>query len=115
MTDLPWRGRQFQGGYSAEYLPPGQRSWRIVKEKCQPKVFPTVSQAIRAAQDAYLSIVDGKTRASLPVDPGRIAAKLQAEAEDWLRSNRQDVKGTATHYRPGKKPFQETRGRARAI
>lgn len=113
--ELPWRGKQFMGGYSAEYLPPGQRSWRIIKERGKAKVFASVSQAIRAAQDAYLASVDGKTRASLPVDPDRIAAKLRAEAEDWLQSNRADVKASFTHHRPGKKPFQETRGRARAI
>lgn len=112
--ELPWRGKQFMGGYSAEYVPAGQRAWRIVKEFGTPRIFPTVTQAVRAAQDAYLASVDGKTRASLPFDASRAERQLFAEAEDWLRSNRQDVKGKQTHHRAGRRPFEEIKGRARA-
>lgn len=113
MTDLPWRGKQFSGGYSAEYRPVGQHSFRFVKERGKPKVFPTVSEAIRAAQDAFLATLDGQTRATLPFDASRAEKRLSAEAEDWLRSSRQDVKAAHVNRQPGRKPFQEIRGRAR--
>lgn len=88
MTNLPWRGKQFGIGYSAEFQPIGQRSFRIVKEAGKVKVFPTVRDALRAAQDAFLATLSGSVRSTLPFDADRASRNLQAEAEDFLRIKR---------------------------
>lgn len=117
MTD-PWRAKQFGIGYSAEYLPCGQASWRILRErkadgKVAPRSFPTVRDAIRAAKDAYLRSVEPEIRASLPFDPERVKSKLEADAEQWLKSKREDVKAAHTLRKPGRKQVIVMRGRAR--
>lgn len=111
MTD-PWRARQFGVGYSAEWLPTGQHSWRILREAGKVKTFPSAREALKAAKERFLKSLEPEIRATLPVDPDRMADKLKAEAESWLKSNRQDVKKAEIHYRPGKKPFKSMRGRA---
>ncbi len=108
----PWRAGHFKGGYTAEWLPPGQRSFRIVKSGGQPIVFPTRSEALGAAENAYVQRVEGHVRATLPVDPERLEAKLNAEAESWLRISREDRRKAETQYRPGKKPLFVLPGRA---
>lgn len=110
MTTHPWRGKHFGVGYSAEYLPTGQRSWRIVKEHGKPKVFPTVSQAIRAAQDAFLATVSGSVRSTLPFDADRASRNLQAEAEDFLRIKRGAK--SETIRKPGKRAVLVIQGSA---
>jgi hypothetical protein len=114
MSDIikPWRAQQFGRGYSAEWLPPGQRSWRIVKSGGSPIVFATRSEALGAAENAYVQRVEGHVRATLPVDPERLEAKLNAEAESWLRTSREDRKKAETQYRPGRKPLFCLPGRA---
>jgi hypothetical protein len=111
MTD-PWRARHFGAGYSAEYLPCGLRTWRILRQKGEVHVFPTRAQAQEAAKEAYLRTVEPTIRATLPVDPEKVAAKLQDEAENWLKSKREDVKAAHTVHRPGKKAFRVMKGRA---
>ena len=108
----PWRAAQFGIGYSAEWLPAGQRSWRIVKSGGKPIVFPTRSEALGAAENAYLQRIEGNIRATLPVDPERLQAKLTAEVESWLRTSREDRKKAETIYRPGKRRVLVIPGRA---
>lgn len=108
----PWRARHFGNGYSAEWLPTGQRTWRILREAGTVKVFTTARDALKAAKTRFLASLEPTIRATLPVDADRLEQKLAAEAESFLRSNRQDVRNTEVHYRPGKKPFKAMRGRA---
>ncbi len=110
MTDLPWRGKQFLGGYSAEYQPVGQRSFRIIKEAGKVKVFPTSRDALRAAQDAFLATVSGSVRSSLPFDADRASRNLQAEAEDFLRIKRGAK--SETIRKPGKRAVLVIQGSA---
>lgn len=112
MTD-PWRASQFRHGYSAEWLPPGQASWRIIKHAGEPVVFPTRRQAHQAAKDMYLSRIDGNIRATLPVDPERIAAKMTADAEQWLVTKREERKREETLFRAGRKPVIVMPGKVR--
>ncbi|MGE0290376.1 MAG: hypothetical protein AB7I42_25015 [Bradyrhizobium sp.] len=112
MSD-PWRAKQFDKGYSAEFLPPGQRTWRMVKSGGEPIVFGSFSEAHGAAKNAFLQRLEPTIRATLPVDPDRIAAKLADEAENWLKSKREDVKASSTLYRPGRKHVIVMAGRAR--
>lgn len=112
MTDLPkpWRAKQFKTGYSAEYLPPGQRSWRFVKSGGEVIVFGSFGDALGAAENAYLQKLEPNIRATLPVDPERLEAKWAAKAEDWLRIKRG---GSETIYRGhGKKPLLTLKGSA---
>jgi hypothetical protein len=51
-------------------------------------------------------------RSTVPVDPERIEKKLNAEAESWLRTSREDRRKAETQYRPGKKPLFVLPGRA---
>lgn len=109
MTDTPWRARQFMGGYSAEWLPPGQRTFRIIKAKGQAVVFASFPAALRAAQDAFLKASSPEIRATLPIDPARLKSKLEAEAEGWLKVRRGS---SDTIYRPGKRPILTLKGTA---
>lgn len=111
MTD-PWRTRSFGSGYSAEWLPTGQRSWRILKKSGDVRIFPTAREALRAAKDKFMASLEPEIRATLPVDPGRIAEKLKAEAESWLKSSRDDRHAAETIRRPGRKQVIVMRGRA---
>lgn len=113
MTEKPWRASHFKNGYAAEFLPPGQRSFRIVKSGGEPIVFPSTRAAIAAAENAYLQRLEPKIRATLPVDQKRVAAKLADEAENWLKSKHADVKASSIVRQAGRKPFQVVAGRAR--
>lgn len=97
----PWRSGHFKNGYVGEFLPVGQRTWRMVKSGGEPIIFPSRAEAISAAENAYIARLEPTIRAALPVDPNRLEAKLSAEAEQWLRSGRGDVKGAGTIHRPG--------------
>ena len=108
----PWRARQFGAGYSAEWLPVGMHTWRILRESGKVKVFRTAREALKAAKERFLKSLEPEIRATLPADPDRMAEKMKAEAEAWLKSSRQDKQNAETHYRPGKKPFKSMRGRA---
>ena len=111
MTTHPWRGKQFLGGYSAEYQPVGQRSFRIVKEAGKVKVFPTSREALRAAQDAFLATVSGSVRSTLPFDADRAERRMAADAEDFLRIKRGAK--SETIRKPGGKSFQVVHGSQR--
>lgn len=111
MSD-PWRTRQFGTGYSAEWLPSGQRSWRILKKNGKVHVFPNARDALRAAKAKFLSSLEPEIRATLPVDPDRVAEKLKAEAESWLKSTREDRQAAETIRRAGRKQVVVMRGRA---
>lgn len=111
MTD-PWRAKHFDAGYSGEYLPPSQHSWRILREKGKVRVFPTAAAAREAAKRRYLSIFDPLNFAERPDDPDKVAAKLAAEAESFLKSKREDVRRAETVRKAGRKPFVMVRGRA---
>jgi len=112
LTETPWRAPQFSYGYSGEFLPPGQRTWRMVKEKGAPKIFATRREAWEAAKDAWFRIAEPEIRATMPVDPSRIANKLGSEAESWLKSKREDRRATTEVRRPGKRVVVVMRGRA---
>ena len=92
-------------------LPTGQCSWRILREAGKVKVFRSARDALKAAKERFLKSLEPEIRATLPADPDRMAEKMKAEAEAWLKSSRQDVKKAETHYRPGKRPFKSMRGR----
>ena len=115
MTD-PWRAPHYNNGFSAEFLPCGERSWRIVRSGGVPIEFPTRNAALEAAKNAYLQRMEPTIRATVQRDPdaavARMEAKLTADAESWLKSGRDDVREAATVYRPGKKPFKAIAGRA---
>ncbi|MGB3898168.1 MAG: hypothetical protein WA973_06405 [Mesorhizobium sp.] len=114
--DKPWRAKQFMGGYSAEWLPPGQSIWRIVKSGGEAIVFPSRSAALDAAQNTYLQRLNPTIRATVQIDPekaeARMEAKMLADAESWLKSKREDVKRTETIHRPGRKKLIVMTGRA---
>lgn len=111
----PWRARHFGTGYSAEFLPPGQHSWRIVKSGGVPMVFLTAQQAREAGKNAYLQRVEGSILSTVqrPADEqeARIEAKLKADAEQFLVSRRADVKAAHVEHRPGKRPLTVLTGR----
>lgn len=109
----PWRTRNFGAGYTAEWLPTGQHTWRILRNsEKKVRVFPTAREALKAAKARFFRSLEPEIRATLPVDADRLAAKLQAEAESFLKSSREDVRKAEMHYRPGKKPYKAVRGRA---
>jgi hypothetical protein len=112
MSD-PWRTRQFGVGYSAEWLPVGQHTWRFLRtaEK-KVKVFRTAREALKAAKERFLRSLEPEIRATIPVDPDRMAEKLKAEAESWLKSSRQDKQAATTLRKPGRKQVIVMRGRA---
>lgn len=114
--EKPWRAQQFSGGYSAEFRPPGQRSFRILKSDGKAVVFTTRSAALDAAENAYLLRVEPPLRSSVEVSPevkeAKLESKLADEAENWLRSNRRDIKNAETVYRAGKRPLKVMVGRA---
>lgn len=109
-----WRALHFKTGYSAEFLPDGQRTWRYVKDSAgRPEVFPTRYDADRAARDAYYDYRDrSQIRATIPLDPARLKSKLEADAETWLKTKRDDAKAATTMRRPGKRTIVVMRGRA---
>lgn len=113
----PWRGRRFGNGYTAEFLPSGEKNWRFVREIGAPKVFPTRASAAEAAKQAFLARYEPPIRATIErsetEESERMASKLASEAERWLKSDRQDVKAAQTHYRAGKRAFVAMQGRAR--
>lgn len=119
MTD-PWRSRQFNDGvregYTGEYLPTGERNWRMCRSRGEPIVFRTRNEALDAAKTAFLARYEPPLRATIERSPeeseSRMAAKMQADAENWLKSNRRDVKGAETQYRAGKRPLKVMAGRA---
>lgn len=111
MSD-PWRARQFGYGYSAEWLPVGQRTWRILKEAGKVKQFPTAVDALRAAKNRFLETLEPEIRATLPADPDRIAQKLKAEAESWLKSSRQDKQNATAIRKAGRRHVVVMRGKA---
>lgn len=102
------------GGYVAEFLPVGQRTWRMLKSGGKPIVFETSKAARDAAENAYLARLEPNIRATVPQDPNKIAAKLSDEAENWLRSKREDHKNAHVEPRPGKKPYTVLRGKVSA-
>ena len=102
MTEEPWRAGQFRNGYTAEFIPPGQRTFRMLKEDGRPKVFASRREAKQAALDAYLNHPDS-IRATTP--PKKVGSTLQAEAEQFMRSRREDIKKQTTHHRAGKRPL----------
>lgn len=108
----PWRARHFGIGYSAEWLPVGQHSWRILRNGKKVVTFPTAREALKAAKEKFLKSLEPEIRATLPADPDRMAEKMKAEAESWLRSNRKDVRDAEIRRRPGKRPYKAMRGRA---
>jgi len=112
----PWRAKHFGSGYSAEFLPVGQHSWRIVKSGGVPIEFPSQSQALEAAKNAYLQRLEPPIRTTVQVDPDVAASKLEdklrAEAESWLKSDRSDVQARETMYRAGKRPLVVMQGKA---
>jgi hypothetical protein len=112
----PWRGRQFGTGYSAEYRPAGEATWRIVRRDGEVAVYPTRAEAVEAAKQAFLARYETPIRATIQrseeEETQRMAEKLAGEADAFLRSSRQDVKAAQTHHRAGKRAFVEMRGRA---
>lgn len=118
MTEIPdpWRGRQFGAGYTAEFLPSGEKTWRFVRENGAPKVFPTRAMAAEAAKQAFLARYEPPIRATIErsesEESERMASKLAGEADAFLRSSRQDVKAAQTHYRAGKRAFVAMQGKA---
>ncbi len=111
MSD-PWRARQFGVGYSAEWLPTGQYSWRILREAGKVNIFPSAREALRAAKERFLKSLEPEIRATLPADPDRMADKLKAEAESWLKSSREDKQAATTLRKPGRRHVIVMRGRA---
>jgi hypothetical protein len=99
-------------GYSAEYIPHEQHTWRMLKKGGKPIIFLTRREAEKAAAQAFLSTIDGKTRSTLPVNPERLEAKLSAEAEQWIRSSREDKQKQTTMHRAGKRQVVILSGRA---
>lgn len=108
----PWRAKQFDGGYSAEFLPCGERSWRIVKAGGKVVIFARRQQALTAAKNAYLARLEPNIRATLPIDPDRLSAKLSDEAENWLKSKRGDVKNQTAMHKAGRRPVIKLVGKA---
>lgn len=117
MTD-PWRARHFGSGYSAEYLPTGQHSWRLARgADGKPLVLPNRMEAEEAAKAAFLRSCEPEIRATCQRDPDdaaqRMADKLAANAEDWLRSSRSDKQAASIMHRKGGKRVLVMAGRAR--
>jgi hypothetical protein len=110
----PFRASQFKGGYVAEFLPLGQRTWRMVKSGGEPIIFVTSRAARDAAENAYLARLEPTIRSTIPVSPDRLEAKLMDEAENWLQSKRADVKAQTTLHRPGRKKVIVMTGKAMA-
>lgn len=113
MTVEPYRASQFRGGYVAEFLPPGQRTWRMLKADGEPKLFPSWKAARDAAYSAFMLRLEPNIRSTMPVDPERLKSNLEAQAEDWLRSKREDVRRSEIIRVPGKRPLLKVPGKAR--
>lgn len=110
--EKPWRVRQFDDGYSAEYLRCGMGHWRFVLDDRRPKIFQSRREAQDAAENAYLASLDASIRSSLPISEDKVQRKLEMERESFLLSKRQDVKNAETRYAPGKRPLKVQTGRA---
>lgn len=111
----PWRAAQFAAGYAAEFLPAGQRTWRIVRRHGEVLTFHTAAEAKTAAERAYhafLAKLEPEVRSTIPVDPERLASKIAADAETWLRSRREDIKRQSVQHRAGRRPLLVLPGRA---
>lgn len=109
-----WRARHYGAGYSAEYLPPGQANWRILRKNKKVAVFATARDALEAAKARYLDIHEPKIRSTVEGKPDGLAEKLQAEAEQWLKSSRKDKKDASTLIGKNRRPIIVMRGKARA-
>lgn len=116
MMDDPWKATQFQNGYAGEFFPTGERSWRYVKAKGEVVVFLSRSEAKEAAKQKFLERYEPPLRATIERSPdeelARMEDKLAADAERFLKSNRQDVKSATTSHRAGKRPLRIMTGRA---
>lgn len=110
----PFRASHYKNGYAAEFLPAGERTWRLLKSGGVAIVFPTSRAALSAAENAYIARMEPKIRSTLPVNPDRLAAKLTDDAENWLRSKREHVKQQNAVHRPGKRPFVVLQGKVQA-
>jgi hypothetical protein len=114
----PWKATHFGNGFAGEFLPAGERNWRYVKSGGQVIEFRSRKDAKEAAKQAYLARYESPIRSTNERSPeeeeARLEAKLRAEAENWLRSDRKDVKSAETRYTPGKRPFRVQTGRAPA-
>lgn len=110
----PWRARHFGAGYSAEYLPLGQASWRIYRLKGVVQVYGTIREAEQQAKDAFLRSLEPEIRATLPFDATKAERRLHAEAETFVRSSRADLKKQRIERRPGGKSFTVTPGKVSA-
>jgi hypothetical protein len=110
----PYRGSQFGTGYSAEWLPPNQHTWRILRQAGKVMVFPTQQQAKEAAEVAYWAEPRAKRVAGLPFDEQALADKMAASVEDWLISRRKDRQAQQVLHKPGRRPLVVIPGRARA-
>lgn len=110
------RASQFDGGYSAEFLPVGERSWRIVRSGGKPIPFASRRAALAAAENALIQRMEPTIRATIQRSPEEAEARMEAimadEAENWLRSKRSDVKGRDVRYEAGRRPLVVLRGRA---
>ena len=111
MSD-PWRAKHFGIGYSAEWLPCGQHTFRILRENGKVKVFLTAREALKAAKERFLKSLEPEIRATLPADPDRMAEKMKAEAEAWLKSSRQDKQSATSIRKAGRRQVIVMRGRA---
>lgn len=107
-----WRARHYGAGYSAEYLPPGQTNWRILRQNKQVMVFLTAREAIQAAKARYLELHEPPIRSTTD-KPERLEEKLKADAEQWLRSTREDRKKSTTIFGKNRRQIPVWRGRAR--
>lgn len=106
-----WRARHYGIGYSAEYLPPGQTNWRILRANKQVMVFPTAREAREAAKARYLEMHEPPIR-STTGKPDNLEDKLKAEAEQWLRSSREDRKKAHEIIGKNRRRILVMRGRA---
>lgn len=107
----PWRARHYGEGYSAEYLPIGESNWRILRKNGVVRIFRTAREARQAAKERYFERLEPEVRASLPVDPERVASKLKAEAEQWIKSSRGDMKKKTTICGKNRRQITVIKGR----
>lgn len=107
-----WRARQCGIGYSAEYLPPGQTNWRILRRSKQVMIFPTARDAREAAKARYLEIHEPRIVSTTEDKPDRLEDKLLAEAEQWLKSSRKDRKDASTLIGKNRRRIMVMRGKA---
>lgn len=108
MTGDPWKTQSMLGGYIGLYLPEGQRTWRFLKSKGKPKIFPNPTAALSAARERWFELFRGHITAT--------TEKAMREAlgvEDWLKSNHSDhVEARTVKQRGRTKRVVVMRGRA---